>query len=136
MPAVVVEWVGATVGVKLGFAPRVTDPPAPPGTNRSGHARPQDVDAVRPPRDLGRTPLFQAVLTFATDPSAELCLGATQIESQPVLQDAARTDLTVEIHDTTPALDGVVEFSTDLFDRVTVASFTDRLLEELAQWNR
>ncbi|WP_330253417.1 condensation domain-containing protein [Nocardia sp. NBC_00565] len=94
------------------------------------------VDAVRPPRDLGRTPLFQAVLTFATDPCAELRLGATQIESHSVLQDAARTDLTVEIHDTTPALDGVVEFSTDLFDRVTVASFTDRLLEELAQWNR
>ncbi|MFI7669480.1 condensation domain-containing protein [Nocardia sp. NPDC049526] len=94
------------------------------------------VEAVRPPRDLGRTPLFQSVLTFATDPCAELRLGATQIESQPVLQDAARTDLTVEIHDTTPALDGVVEFSTDLFDRVTVASFIDRLLEELAQWNR
>lgn len=94
------------------------------------------VDAVRPPRDLGRTPLFQAILTFATDPCAELRLGATRIESRPVLQNAARTDLTVEIHDITPALDGVVEFSTDLFDSVTVASFIDRLLEELAQWNR
>ncbi|MEU0504758.1 condensation domain-containing protein [Nocardia sp. NPDC005998] len=94
------------------------------------------VDAVRPPRDLGRTPLFQTVLTFATDPCAELRLGATQIQGRPVLQNAARTDLTVEIHDTTPALDGVVEFSTDLFDSVTVASFIDRLLQELAQWNR
>ncbi|MEV2221313.1 condensation domain-containing protein [Nocardia vinacea] len=93
------------------------------------------VGAVRPRRDLGRTPIFQAVLTFATDPCAELRLGATQVESRPVLQDAARTDLTVEIHDTTPALDGVVEFSTDLFDSVTVASFIDQLLEELAQWN-
>ncbi|WP_433621089.1 condensation domain-containing protein [Nocardia sp. CA-120079] len=94
------------------------------------------VAAVRPPRDLGRTPLFQAVLTFATDPCAELRLGTTHIESHPVLQHTARTDLTVEIHDTTPALDGVVEFSTDLFDPVTVASFIDRLLEELAEWNR
>ncbi|MGW1738266.1 condensation domain-containing protein [Nocardia sp. NPDC001965] len=93
------------------------------------------VEAVRPPRDLARTPLFQAVLTFATDPCAELRLGTARIESYPVLQKVARTDLTVEIHDIAPALDGIVEFATDLFDPATATSFVDRFLEELAQWN-
>ncbi|KHF43052.1 non-ribosomal peptide synthase/polyketide synthase [Saccharomonospora viridis] len=93
------------------------------------------VEIVKPARALNRHPLFQVMLTFAgtTGEDADRPVDdGLRIRREPLEATVAKFDLLVNIVEQ-PAngLRGVVEFSTDLFDRATVETLLERLLRFL-----
>ncbi|WP_328489127.1 non-ribosomal peptide synthase/polyketide synthase [Streptomyces zaomyceticus] len=94
------------------------------------------VEAVNPERSLARHPLFQVLLTFNnTDYQGALDtldeLPGLTVGRQSVESSAAKFDLAFGFSERAGGLDGVLEFSTDLFDRDTAVSLVDRLLRLL-----
>ncbi len=93
---------------------------------------------MNPERSLARHPLFQILLTFNnTDYQGALDtldeLPGLDVVRQTVETSAAKFDLAFGFSERAGGLDGVLEFSTDLFDRDTAGSFVDRLLRLLAE---
>ncbi|WP_053745456.1 non-ribosomal peptide synthetase [Streptomyces sp. NRRL WC-3618] len=89
------------------------------------------VDALSPERTLARHPLFQVVIAF-TGHSAhpDLSLPGLGVTREPVETGAARFDLSLYLSerrasDGGPAgIDGIAEYSTDLFDPATAERLT------------
>ncbi|MDH6492446.1 non-ribosomal peptide synthetase [Streptomyces sp. SAI-127] len=96
------------------------------------------VDAVSPERSLARHPLFQVMLAY-TGHGADLVptLPGLSVAREPVVTGAARFDLSLYLtehrnDDGTPAgIDGVAEFSTDLFEPETARRLAHRLIHFL-----
>ncbi|NEW68833.1 non-ribosomal peptide synthase/polyketide synthase [Streptomyces rhizosphaericus] len=102
------------------------------------------VEVLNPERSLARHPLFQVLLTLNnTDYQGALDsldgLPGLTAERQQVETSVAKFDLAfgfTESHDEdgqVRALNGVLEFSTDLFDRATAHTLTERLLRLLTE---
>ncbi|MFJ8795928.1 amino acid adenylation domain-containing protein, partial [Streptomyces sp. NPDC102462] len=100
------------------------------------------VEAVNPERSLSRHPLFQVLLTLNnTDYQGALDslgdLPGLTAEREPIESSVAKFDLAFGFterrdgHGRVNSLHGVLEFSTDLFDRVTAGTLIDRLLRFL-----
>ncbi|HSA50164.1 MAG TPA: amino acid adenylation domain-containing protein, partial [Yinghuangia sp.] len=91
------------------------------------------VDVLAPPRDLAHHPLFQVLLALQNTPEAVPALPGLDARERTVDTGACRFDLSVSLRerhgdDRTPqGMDAVAEFSTDLFDRVTVERLMHRL---------
>ncbi|WP_279578637.1 non-ribosomal peptide synthetase [Streptomyces sp. Tu 3180] len=99
------------------------------------------VEVLNPERSLARHPLFQVMLTLQNTERATLELPGLSVEPRAARTGSARFDLALELGEKRGAdgshdgLDGIVEYSTDLFDRATVEKFTSRfvrLLEAVA----
>ncbi|WP_330293006.1 amino acid adenylation domain-containing protein [Streptomyces sp. NBC_00576] len=96
------------------------------------------VDALSPERTLARHPLFQVVIAF-TGHSAHpgLSLPGLGVNREPVETGAARFDLSLYLSerresDGSPAgIDGIAEYSTDLFDPATAERLTRVLVRLL-----
>ncbi|MEV6987196.1 amino acid adenylation domain-containing protein, partial [Sphaerisporangium sp. NPDC051017] len=88
------------------------------------------VEVLNPGRSVAYQPLFQVVLALQNAPDG-VEGGDVEIVHHEALTGKSRLDLVVRVHEetrgTTSALAGVVEFSTDLFDRDTVAALVGRL---------
>ncbi|HEX6288826.1 MAG TPA: amino acid adenylation domain-containing protein [Herpetosiphonaceae bacterium] len=85
------------------------------------------VEELQPTRDLSRNPLFQAALVIKNAPNvtlrvADLTLRTMQIDTSP-----AKFDLTLSLERTATALQGELEYNTDLFDPATVAGMVAHL---------
>ncbi|MEW2398055.1 amino acid adenylation domain-containing protein [Streptomyces sp. NPDC046862] len=96
------------------------------------------VDALSPQRTLARHPLFQVMLAFTGHASdVDLSLPGLGVAREPVETGAARFDLCLYLSerrhgDGTPAgIDGIAEYSTDLFDQATVQRLTRLLVRFL-----
>nr|WP_275424798.1 non-ribosomal peptide synthetase [Streptomyces sp. SID13726] len=96
------------------------------------------VDAVSPERSLARHPLFQVMLAYTghgADPVP--ALPGLSVSREPVATGAARFDLSLYLtehrhDDGSPAgIDGVAEFSTDLFEPETARRLAQRLIHFL-----
>ncbi len=92
------------------------------------------VEAVNPPRVLGRHPLCQVMLAFENQPRAGLRLAGLEVSAEPVPVGVAKFDLTFSFaeragEDGAPAgLAGAVEYARDLFDASTVEGLAARLV--------
>ncbi|MFE7275304.1 amino acid adenylation domain-containing protein [Streptomyces sp. NPDC057623] len=96
------------------------------------------VDAISPERSLARHPLFQVMLAFTghtTEPA--LALPGLRVAREPVETGAARFDLSLYLTErrhadgSTAGIDGVAEYSTDLFDPGTAQHLVRRLVQVL-----
>ncbi|MFE0172960.1 amino acid adenylation domain-containing protein, partial [Streptomyces sp. NPDC059002] len=91
------------------------------------------VEALNPARALSHHPLFQVMLAWQNTPDVGLALPGLAVEPAPVGTGTARMDLVISIAESragdgeAAGLDGVVEFSTDVFDEGTVATLVARL---------
>ncbi|UBI35099.1 MULTISPECIES: amino acid adenylation domain-containing protein [Streptomyces] len=86
------------------------------------------VETLNPARALSHHPLFQTMLAWQNTTGARLGLPGLTAASVPAGTATARMDLVFSIAEHPEGgLDGQVEFSTDTFDRATVASLTTRL---------
>ena len=79
------------------------------------------VEALQRERDLSRNPLFQAMFAYQNYPAAALELPGLKIEAVGLETDTAKFDLTLSLTEKLAGLDGFIEYSSDLFDRSTIA---------------
>jgi amino acid adenylation domain-containing protein len=80
----------------------------------------QLVDAIKPERDLSRTPLFQVMFGLQSAPFPEARLGASTLEPRVLDAGTASFDLTLSLQVRDGAITGWVEYSADLFDPATI----------------
>ncbi|MGQ4453463.1 amino acid adenylation domain-containing protein [[Kitasatospora] papulosa] len=96
------------------------------------------VDALDPVRAQNHHPLFQTMLVLQNHADAVIDLPGLTVTEQPVHTGISKFDLTftfTEKHDGTggaAGLDGVLEFSTELFGPATAHALADRLTRLLA----
>ncbi|MEU8712515.1 non-ribosomal peptide synthase/polyketide synthase [Streptomyces sp. NPDC048663] len=91
------------------------------------------VDEVRPVRDTSRSPLFQVMVVLQNTPGADLDLPGLEVTDVEPDSEHAAFDLTLEFAETASgALHGLITYSTDLFDAVTVERMADQLTTLLA----
>ncbi|MGW0853658.1 amino acid adenylation domain-containing protein, partial [Streptomyces sp. NPDC002624] len=91
------------------------------------------VEALNPARTLAHHPLFQTMLTLQNAPSGTFDLPRLRVASDLVPTGTAKCDLTFVLAEQPGGggLSGVVEYSTDLFDAVTVTGIVERWLRLL-----
>jgi acyl-CoA synthetase (AMP-forming)/AMP-acid ligase II len=78
------------------------------------------VEAVRPPRDPSRNPIFQANFRVQNAPPAHLQLPGLACSPLEIDPGIARFDLALDLWVTPDGLGGYLEYSTDLFARATI----------------
>ncbi|MFH8993364.1 amino acid adenylation domain-containing protein, partial [Streptomyces sp. NPDC017940] len=95
------------------------------------------VEVLNPERSLSRHPLFQVMLTFQNNEEAQLTMTGLDVKSLTAMG-SAKFDLFLSVAERTApdgrpdGLVGVLEFSTDLFDRATAESLVERFGRVLA----
>lgn len=95
------------------------------------------VEVLNPARSRATHPLFQIMLAFQNTPDADLNLPDMESSLRIHSVGSAKFDLTLEISenrlaDGTPnGLEGLLEYSTDLFKRETAQALADRLMRLL-----
>ena len=75
------------------------------------------VDAVHPERNLAYSPLFQVVMALQNNPVSELSFGDVSLQPIKFKMGVSKFDLTLNFTETTEELFGVIEYSTDLFEK-------------------
>ena len=83
------------------------------------------IEELAPARDLGRTPLFQAMFVLQP-PARPLPLPGLEARPIEVTTDTAKTDLTLYVREAGGELEAEIEFSTDLFDAATIDRVGER----------
>ncbi|MGH3428308.1 MAG: amino acid adenylation domain-containing protein, partial [Mycobacteriales bacterium] len=94
------------------------------------------VEVLNPARSLSRHPLFQVMLVLQNTPHTGLAMDLPGMATRPEPVDlsTAKFDLLVSLDErragdgTLEGIDGVLNYRTDLFDRVTVESMLARLI--------
>ncbi|MDT0464462.1 non-ribosomal peptide synthetase [Streptomyces gibsoniae] len=95
------------------------------------------VEVLNPPRSTAGHPLFQVMLTFHNNAEGELLLPGLTSREEPLEMDVAKFDLSFALYERTddtgaPAgLEGVLEYSADLFDQGTAEDIGRRLVRVL-----
>ncbi len=89
------------------------------------------VDELHPVRDMSRQPLMQTVLALNNTPSAPLALPGLEVSRLPSSGGVSRFDLSLGLVDRGGRLAGQLEYSTDLFDRTSVARLAGHLVRLL-----
>ncbi|MFH9405270.1 amino acid adenylation domain-containing protein [Streptomyces sp. NPDC017638] len=87
------------------------------------------VETLRPDRDLGHHPLFQAAFVLQNAETARLHLPGLRCTVGEPAADTAKFDLTLALEDTEDGgFTGVLEYATDLFDAGTAAALAESFL--------
>src|SRR5262249_43563565 len=79
------------------------------------------VQVARARRELGSSPLVQAMFVLHHEPSPLLHLPGVVAERYPLHSPSAKFDLTLSLTDVGPTMAGRLEYNADLFDRSTAA---------------
>jgi amino acid adenylation domain-containing protein len=85
------------------------------------------VEAVNPPRDLSRSPIFQVMFTLRNVPEAKLEGAGVTFEPIATEYRSAKFDLLLQMSEADGELAAELEYSVDLFEASTVARLSDRL---------
>ncbi|WP_410585855.1 amino acid adenylation domain-containing protein [Amycolatopsis sp. lyj-23] len=99
------------------------------------------VERLRPERDPGTTPFFQAVFTYQPGPLGALALGRgearlpfadLELSPVPLRHDSAQFDLLLTVGRVGAELGGTLEFDADRYDRATAQRLAGRFRATLA----
>ncbi|WP_159057176.1 condensation domain-containing protein, partial [Streptomyces scabiei] len=87
------------------------------------------VEVVNPARSLARHPLFQVMVVYLASGGDDTVLSGLDTRRDDVAQTTAKFDLSFDFVERGDGsgVDGVLEYSADLFDHATAQSFADRL---------
>jgi amino acid adenylation domain-containing protein/non-ribosomal peptide synthase protein (TIGR01720 family) len=85
------------------------------------------VEVLNPVRSLARHPLFQVVVSLQNAAEDELHMPGLRVRPQEVEVGVAKFDLEFLLEGTARGIEGVLQFSTDLFDRSTAEDLIRRL---------
>jgi amino acid adenylation domain-containing protein len=89
------------------------------------------VHELEVPRDLSRTPIFQAFFTYQDVSNREPKFGELSYSQVNVHAPVAPTDLYLWVKETGSGLTGGIDYATDLFDRATMTRFVGQLRQLL-----
>jgi pristinamycin I synthase-3/4 len=94
------------------------------------------VEALNPTRSPGRHPLFQVILAFDDTGEIPLQMPGLSVRPEPVGQRQAKFDLTLFVAERyregrPDGIEGRVEYSTELFDPLTISTLVERLVRLL-----
>ena len=89
------------------------------------------VAELAPERDMSRTPLFQVALAFQNAPLLDASLSGLEIHPAQLPVDTAKFDLAFIVGGESGALSASLEYTTDLFDRVSAARLAGQWLRLL-----
>src|SRR5262249_54650591 len=78
------------------------------------------IEELQPLRSLSHTPLFQVMFVTHNDVSASIDLPGLKLTALEVASQTAKFDLTMMVEEAGPELVVALEYSTDLFDAVTI----------------
>ncbi|HZF37248.1 MAG TPA: amino acid adenylation domain-containing protein, partial [Blastocatellia bacterium] len=78
------------------------------------------VEELRPKRELSYAPLFQVVFTLQNAPRREFKFEGLELDIYTIDSGTAKFDIVINLWDTGESLSGLVEYSTDLFERATI----------------
>ena len=79
------------------------------------------LEALQPPRDLSRTPLFQVLFVLQNTPRQPPELLGLSVDPLEIAPETANFDVCLNLSETPEGLRGWLEYSTDLFDAATIA---------------
>ena len=93
------------------------------------------VEAVQPPRDLSRHPLFQVMFVVQNNPQPTIALPGIELAPLGEMEPGrtAKFELTVPLRMTARGFEGKINFNTDLFTAATVARMADHYQMILAE---
>jgi len=83
------------------------------------------VEALNPERDFGYNPLVQVMFLWQNAPIADIALQGLTISREPLQSKAAKFDLTLELGLEQGQIQGVFEYSTDLFDALGISAMAE-----------
>lgn len=86
----------------------------------------QLVEQMQPERTMSRNPLFQVMFQMENTPKEELPLPGLVLSPVEVERVTTQFDLSFDVMENDEGLVAVAEYSTDLFDRTTIASMLRR----------
>ncbi|RKG54213.1 non-ribosomal peptide synthetase, partial [Corallococcus sp. CA054B] len=93
------------------------------------------VEELRPQRSLSHTPLFQVMFSLQNTPEQTLELPRLALRPFALDSEVSKFDLSISLTERSGALEGVLDYSSDLFDAATVqrmAAHFHALLEAIA----
>ncbi|HVG07844.1 MAG TPA: amino acid adenylation domain-containing protein [Thermoanaerobaculia bacterium] len=85
------------------------------------------VEELQPERDLSRTPLFQVMFILQNTPMEAVELPGLRLSPFSLDGGVSKFDLTLELQEDEQGLRGVLEYSSDLFERATMLRFAGHL---------
>ncbi|HIO53776.1 MAG TPA: amino acid adenylation domain-containing protein [Chromatiales bacterium] len=94
------------------------------------------VDAIKPERDMSRSPLFQVMFVLQNTPPAAVSMDGLEVRSKAVPLETSKFDLTLSIESGKDSLVAAWEYATDLFDHATITRMAEHyevLLTEIAK---
>src|SRR5574340_845852 len=94
------------------------------------------VEELNPERDMSRNPLFQVMFALQNTPEGELHLAGLHSERLPLHNGTAKFDLSLSLTESRGSLQGILEYSTELFDASRIRRLIRHyrnLLEGIAQ---
>ena len=86
------------------------------------------VEVVQPQRTLSRNPLFQVMLVLQSAPRSDLALPGLAARLEPGIDEPSMFDLELYLEELGEELVGTVNYSTDLFDGLTVKYWIESLI--------
>lgn len=92
------------------------------------------VEELQPERDLSRNPLFQVMFVLQNTPTSVQEVAGLTLRTLEFDSGTAQFDMFLSINESKQALTGFLEYSTELFDAVTINRFIDNfqtLLESI-----
>ncbi|MGH3754123.1 MAG: amino acid adenylation domain-containing protein [Pseudonocardiaceae bacterium] len=92
----------------------------------------QLVEARNPPRHPGRHPLFQVMVSYQHRDDVALDLDGIEVTECEIADTSAKFDLAFDFFESESAIEGVLQYATDLFDRSSAESLVGRLRHVLA----
>ncbi|MDB5327857.1 MAG: non-ribosomal peptide synthetase [Phycisphaerales bacterium] len=87
------------------------------------------IEAVKPPRSLSHSPLFQVLFVLRTEGDGLLDLPGVQSTAIAGRNGGAKFDVSLLMSESDAGITGVLEYNTDLFDRSTAESLAARYVE-------
>ncbi len=85
------------------------------------------LEALRPPRDPARSPLYQTMLVLQNAPQRVPAMPGLSVSAQPVNVGAAKLDLVLDLQEGDDGLHGTIEYCTDLFDPAAITRLAGHL---------
>ncbi|MBD8529925.1 MULTISPECIES: non-ribosomal peptide synthetase [unclassified Massilia] len=92
----------------------------------------QVVDALQPPRSLGHSPLFQAMLVLQNSAQGDLALPGLQVAPRDIPYDIEKFDLSLTLQEVGGDLVGRFSYAADLFERDTIVRWVGYFKSVLA----